>query len=62
MLSAPMFRWERQVFSHRRRPFIFRTVLTIVLAFGATIIGLIVYSANSGDTTETRRSISGEPC
>jgi hypothetical protein len=54
MFSGPMFRWERQVVMRKRRPFVFRTVFTVVLAVAALVIGLIIYSANSGDGTQTR--------
>ena len=48
MFSGPMFRWERQVATRGRRPFVFRTTFTAVLAIAALVIGLIIYSANSG--------------
>ena len=54
MFSGPMFRWERQVAMRGRRPFVFRTTFTVVLAIAALVIGLIIYSANSGDSTQTR--------
>lgn len=54
MFSAPMFRRERRVASGRSRPFLFRTVLTVVLGLVALLIGAFVYSARSSDSTETR--------
>jgi hypothetical protein len=54
MFSGPMFRWEYQSANRKRRPFIFRTIFTIVLALIASLIGSICYSADSGDSTPTR--------
>ena len=54
MFSGPMFRHERQIVARGRRPFVFRIVLTVMLGLIAGLIGLVLYSAKSGDDTPTR--------
>jgi ABC-type Na+ efflux pump permease subunit len=54
MFSAPMFRHEYRSATRGRRPFVFRLVFAAVLGLVALLIGLVVYSAKSGDSDRTR--------
>ena len=54
MFSRPMFRYEYQATTRKRRPFVFRTAFTAVLGLVALLIGLVMYTANSGYDTQTR--------
>jgi|GEM_PF-3195109 len=46
MFSGPMFRWEYQTAIRRRRPFLFRTFLTLVLSTLTVLVGLGVLATN----------------
>ena len=54
MFSGPLFRREYQAATRRRLTFVFRTVFAVVLAIVAVLIGLIISTANSGDSTPER--------
>jgi hypothetical protein len=46
MFSGPMFRWEYQAASRRRRPFVFRTLVAAVFCLVALLIGLFIFRVN----------------
>ncbi len=59
MFSGPMFRWERQVATRGRRPFLVRTVLAVVLVAVALLIGYLISRAAIGDDSGARRLLFG---
>lgn len=48
MFSSPMFHYEYQAATRKRRPFVFRTVVAVVLGLVTVLIGLLVFKAHSG--------------
>ncbi len=59
MFSGPMFRWERQVVSRGRRPFVVRTIFAAVLAAVALLIGVALSAAPAADD-RTRQVYLGQ--
>lgn len=50
MFSSPMFHYEYQAATRKRRPFVFRTVIAGVLGLVTALIGLFVFTAHSGQS------------
>ena len=44
MFSGPMFRWEFQETTRRRRPFLYRTGIVVVLLIVMVLVSLVVFS------------------
>lgn len=47
MFSRPMFRYEYRAATRKRRPFVFRTAVGVVLAVVTALIGVLVYRAET---------------
>ena len=50
MFSGPMFRWEYQSATRKRRPFVFRTTVAAVLGIVSLAVGYLVFSGNPAGT------------
>ncbi len=59
MFSGPMFRWEYHAATRRRRPFVLRTSIAVVLGLVTLLVAFVVFRANTGQGAPHRMVLFG---